>query len=582
MENEEATEFTKTIQSLLERVALLELVVGKIAQRNNVSVPSQLPAQNVATKQVIASTPVKPKTSTEIEVGQKWLSIVGIVLVFLAALFFVQFVFQFVGPVGKVLLSYLGAGVLFGFAAFTKKKYPQFSGVIGAGAWGITYLVTYALYFFPATRIVTSTPIELLLLTIVVMTLIGLALFQKSRTFVAVGLVLGFLTMILSPLSLFSIIGTVLLLGILVVIAVVLPWGDLILPATIGSYTSYLFWFSNVLGRLPAQGGGLLEKEMIGLIALVVIWIFVAVGLLLRRDKEKAMGSQADALSLILATVGTTGLGLLALHDLTLILTTPRLARAIWLLLLTGLTVGWSFIAHEYRNKQSAITAGSFISILLLIGSIAYFLPNQSSVTSLAWAGLGLATVTLSVFMKTSRLSAVGALPLIASALRFVTLDMQKNAAPLGTSHFTINLLLGIVIALVVTGSAAMIKATYFTTPNHNRSKRLPGLLLVTGLIVFYTMTAQEFSGAVPSVLWGLAGLATIVAGFLAHWKNARVIGLIALAVIVARVFIYDLGDLEPLPRVISFSILGGLLLLIGYGYNQNKEKLQKYLLEED
>jgi hypothetical protein len=506
---------------------------------------------------------------------------VGILLVFLAALFFVQYVFQFVGPVGKVSLSYLGAAVLFGIALLTKEKYPPFAGVVGAGAWAVTYLVTYAMHFFPATRLITSPLLAMLLLTLVVAALVIIALYQRTRWLVAMGLVLGFLTMILSPLSLFSIVGTVLLLGVFAVLAVKMPWGDLILPAAIGAYVSYFFWFANVLGRLPVQGGGLLEKQFLGLIALTLLWLFICAVTIWRQDEEEALGGQVDSLTLILATVSTAVLGLFALDDLVLTLTTQRLARAIWLLLLACLAAGGASLAYAYRAKRDVAVTGGISAMVLLLASIAYFLPERSSSTTLAWAVAGVIIGLGSIFIKNSWVAVLSTLPSLASAIRFLVSDLQRKPVPL-TAEFSLHLPVGLVLSLVLVGGATMLRMIDLSDIGDRRAQRLlPAILLVMSLVVFYAMTGQEFSGAVPSVLWGVAGLVMVVAGFLAHWQDARVIGLGGLAVTVGRVFVHDLQGLDALPRVISFAILGGLLLLVGYGYNRNKDKLQKYLTEE-
>lgn len=578
MEQGNENEIGKTVRSLEERVALLERVVG---MRNAAAAPtvpvSHMPSPVAASP---SSTSAKTKTSNEIEFGQKWVSVVGVVLIFLAALFFVQFVFQYMGPEGKVVVSYLVAATLFGISIATKKKYPPFSGVVAAGAWGVTYLVTYAMYFFPATRIITSTSLEMMLLVIVVGALILVALTQRSKTLVSMALVLGIFTMVLSPLSLFSIIGTVLLLAVFALIAVAMPWGDFILPAAIGAYISYFFWFSNVLGRLPAQGGGLLEKQMLGLIVLVMMWVIVAIALVLRRDEDKAMGGQADALTLILSSGATAVLGLFALKELVLVLESARIARAIWLLLLSVLLGGWSVIAYEFHKKKDMVAAGGIIAMVLLMSSIAYFLPVRSGGTALAWAAMGLIVVVIGLLTRNSGIASISTLPLVASAVRFIGSDMQKKVAVL-TPDMSINIVLGLIVSGVIIVSAALMRTLDFTSLEDKRAKKLPGVLLVVGLLVLFAVTAQELSGALPSVIWSFVALATVAAGFLGHWKDARIVGLIGLAITVLRVFIYDLSTLDALPRVISFAILGGLLLLVGYGYNHNKEKLQKYLIEE-
>lgn len=582
MESQDSSETIKLIRSLEERVSLLERVVGGLAQKTGFTAPvAAFQEQKVLTNPAVAvAVAAKPKTSTEIEVGQKWLSVVGVVLIFLAALFFVQFVFQYMGPAGKVALSYLGAAILFGIAAFTKQKYQPFAAVVSAGAWGITFLVTYAMYFFPATRLITSAPAAMFLLAVVVAALALVAFYQRSKVLVSLSLVLGVLTMVLTPLSLFSIIGTVLLLGVFVFIAITMSWGDFVLPATIGAYIAYVCWFNNVLGRLPAQGGGLMEKQMIGLAALIVMLLIIAVGLVLRRDEEKSVNGQSDVLTIILASGGTSMLGLLALKELVLTVSNIRLAVAMWLLLLSVLIGGWSVIAREFRQKKNIVISGGVITLVLLMSSLAYFFPIRSGGTVLAWAVLGLLVVLAGILRRNAFLAAFCAIPLMAGAVRFITIDMQTKTALL-TNDISISMLIGLVLAVAIIGSAALLRMTDLDTRGDKKARHLPGVLLVTGLIVIYIITAKEFSGAIPSVIWGIAGLLIILSGLLAHWKDARIVGLIGLAVTVVRVFIHDLSNLEALPRVISFAILGGLLLLVGFGYNQNKDKLQKYLVED-
>lgn len=568
-----------TNSELLRSLKLLEERVARLERGASFNPPSS-PAPAPASAPVRPTTPGKAHTSTELKIGQKWLSVVGIVLIFLAALFFVQFVFRFVGPAGKVGLSYVGAATLFGIAVFTRKKYQPFSAAVSAGAWGITFLVTYAMHFFPATRIIASTPLAMLLLMVVVGALFAVAFYQRSKILVALALLLGFLTVILSPISLFSIVGAILVLVVVAAIAVAMPWGDLIFLGSIGAYVSYFFWFSNLLGRLPAQGGGIIEKQFLALIALAIIWLITAITISLRRDEEASMDGHVDALTILGATVASAILGTVVINDLVLTLVAPRLARAIWLLLVAGLSGGWALIVYGYRPKKDAATASGIVAVVLVMTSVAYFLPERSSGTALAWAALGLIIAVTGIILRQTNLAVVSTVPLIASAVRFLASDLQKKAVPL-TDDLSLNVVLGLLLTLVIAGAAGLLRTLDLNFLGDKRARRLPGLLLAAGLTVFYGMTAQELEGALPSVLWGLAGLATVSSGFFLRWKDARLLGLLALAATVARVLIRDLSDLEALPRVISFAILGGLLLLVGYGYNRNKEKLQKYLDEE-
>ncbi len=589
MEEKNPKELRQTINQLEERISLLERVVGRISQgqtKSSAPAPAMQPApheskdETVSTTSAVQENPVeKPKKSREVEVGQKWFTIVGVVLIFLAALFFVQFVFQFVGPAGKVVLSYAGAALLFGVSMFTKKKHALFGNVVGAGAWGITYLVTYAMHFFPATRVILSTPLEMVLLLAVVGALLIAAINEKSKWLIGFGLLLGLLTMVLSPLSLFSIIGTVLMLAIATTIAVKMSWGDLILPAVIGAYVSYFAWFSDVGGRLPTQGGGLLEKEILSLIVLVVMMLVVAAGVILRRDEESKFNKHGDAITLIVTSIATAFLGLIAFENITTILTTPRIARGIWFLLLAGLTGGWAVLLYEYKERKDATAAGGVVSILLIMGAIAFFLPESSASTVIAWSALGLAITLAGMFLKKPVLAAKASIPLIGSFIRFLIIDAPKEDTYF-VPGFTLTFFTGLIVSIVLAGCGALMRTLDLSIIKDRAAKRLPGILLAAGVAIFFLIVSNEFSGAVPSVMFGVVGIAVIAGGFFTRWKDARLIGLIALGVTVVRVFFHDLGDLEALPRVISFAILGGLLLLVGYAYNQNKGKLEKYLEE--
>ncbi|PIT98379.1 MAG: hypothetical protein COT71_00950 [Candidatus Andersenbacteria bacterium CG10_big_fil_rev_8_21_14_0_10_54_11] len=570
------SEANKKIAALEERVALLERLAGSQVPAAVPSTPApapQSPPSGVGVNQPAA----KPKTSTEIEFGQKWLTVVGVVLIFLAALFFVQFVFRFVGPAGKVALSYTGAAILFAISVAARHKYGQFAAIVSAGAWGVTYLVTYAMHFIPATRIITSASLEMFLLAAVVAVLLLLALVQKSRLLIAIGLVLGYLTLIISPLSLFAIFGTCLLLAALAAVAILMPWGDLVLPAALGAYMSYLVWYGRFVGRAALQGGG--EKELVGLIALTVIWLAIAVGLVLRRDRGRAFGGAADVITLALSGGATALLGLGALQALPLLVVQPRTAAGTWLLFITGLTAGWAVIAHEYRRRAALTAASAVIVTLLVMGSISYYLAADGFGTTLAWALLGAVIAGAGLLRRQPSLATLSALPLIGSTLRYIAHDLYRfpRFVPADTS---LTLILGLFVAGVCAASAATLRQLTVSSKKDGDANLLAGLLLGVAILVVYLMSAEEFSGALPSIIWGVVGLITIAAGFMSRWKDARLLGLGALVLTVARVFVIDLSGLEALPRVISFAILGGLLLLVGYGYNHNKEKLQKYLEE--
>jgi len=57
-----------------------------------------------------------------------------------------------------------------------------------------------------------------------------------------------------------------------------------------------------------------------------------------------------------------------------------------------------------------------------------------------------------------------------------------------------------------------------------------------------------------------------------------RLCGLLLLGACVFRVFLYDLRNLETLPRIVSFIVLGLLMLAVSFIYTRYYERLKRYL----
>ncbi|MCX5905530.1 MAG: DUF2339 domain-containing protein, partial [Proteobacteria bacterium] len=73
------------------------------------------------------------------------------------------------------------------------------------------------------------------------------------------------------------------------------------------------------------------------------------------------------------------------------------------------------------------------------------------------------------------------------------------------------------------------------------------------------------------SVLWALYASLLTGAGIIKRLRGARILGILLLGATVLKVFFVDLSELETFYRIISFIVLGLLLLAVSYGYNRFK-----------
>ncbi len=83
------------------------------------------------------------------------------------------------------------------------------------------------------------------------------------------------------------------------------------------------------------------------------------------------------------------------------------------------------------------------------------------------------------------------------------------------------------------------------------------------------------------AVLWTLLGFAKVSAGLWLRMRVMRLIGFALLTLAIIKIFAIDVWDFSAFMRVISFMVLGGVLILLGLFYNKFSVVL-KNLMNED
>jgi uncharacterized membrane protein len=79
---------------------------------------------------------------------------------------------------------------------------------------------------------------------------------------------------------------------------------------------------------------------------------------------------------------------------------------------------------------------------------------------------------------------------------------------------------------------------------------------LLLGALIFH-----QVSGSVLTVAWGVEAIALLAGGFALRDRVLRLSGLALFLVCTLKLFFWDLRNLETLPRIVSFIVLGLLLV---------------------
>jgi uncharacterized membrane protein len=81
----------------------------------------------------------------------------------------------------------------------------------------------------------------------------------------------------------------------------------------------------------------------------------------------------------------------------------------------------------------------------------------------------------------------------------------------------------------------------------------------------FDSLAASTTFQSALSIVWGIAGLSAMLAGTRTARRLVWLAGAVLMAVVVAKLFLVDLGNTGTLARVVSFLGVGVLLLVVGY-----------------
>lgn len=109
-----------------------------------------------------------------------------------------------------------------------------------------------------------------------------------------------------------------------------------------------------------------------------------------------------------------------------------------------------------------------------------------------------------------------------------------------------------------------------------DRNARAVFSILATVLLT--VLLLYEVSGRLLTVAWGLEGAALLTAGFSLRERVLRLSGLLLLGVCVVKVFVYDLRELDIVFRILSFIVLGVVLLAASLIYTRFRGQLRRYL----
>jgi hypothetical protein len=128
---------------------------------------------------------------------------------------------------------------------------------------------------------------------------------------------------------------------------------------------------------------------------------------------------------------------------------------------------------------------------------------------------------------------------------------------------------------LPAAGAAACFYAGQQAQPRGSGTRLYYSLL---GTVAVTALLFERISGSMLTVAWGTEGLALLAAGFPLRDRVLRLSGLGMLLVCILKLFVYDLRLLDTLPRILSFLVLGAILVAVSWIYTRFRERVERFL----
>ncbi|MDP6524737.1 MAG: DUF2339 domain-containing protein [Kiritimatiellia bacterium] len=226
-----------------------------------------------------------------------------------------------------------------------------------------------------------------------------------------------------------------------------------------------------------------------------------------------------------------------------------------------------------------------------------YCAPLRLPVLSVLWCGMAAWLLWRFVDGKCADtgLFAVGSIFLIVALIKLISFDlaawgfcgrfiyqMEYSLAYAGARLLDY----GVIMALLFTVWWWLSSSADFKELNPSSSRKVTLLFGYSGLVLFFMYATLELNSLLywcltdfqeggVSILWAIFAICFICAGIWKGVRALRYIGLVLFCIVVGKVFLVDLSDMEMIYRVIAFMVVGVALMLGAFAYIHSSRKFE-------
>lgn len=534
-----------------------------------------------------------PQPDLESRIGSHWLNRIGIAALLIGISYFLKFAFDnnWIGPAGRVAIGVIaGIAMVVWSERFRIHGYKAFSYSLKAVGIGALYLSVWAA--FHVYSLIPSGVAFTMMLAVTAATG-AMAWSQDAQILAAFALAGGFSTPLLlstgqnREIALFSYV--VMLDLATLVLVTYKPWRRLLVMSYAGTLLLYLAWYAEFYNR-PQLGITLFfatlffaifaiaplvtlqpEDEVPLVAAIPAVLAFVNAGVYFL--ESYAMIEEVDKMYMAWFALGLAAIYIVLSRQVHARTRTPGASEILYFLHL-AVAIGFITVAIPIRLDAHWITIGWFIEAGVLLWIANRIQSDFLNAFALGALALGVARLLLIDNFQTTqlifnlRMATYSVAVVVLGAVAWYAAQRQDDSARTVAA-----------ISIVALNVLALIALTREVSDYYARQQLAayhPGISQQwrTAYIDYRRIGIErDFT---YSALWMAYGAMLMVIGFARCSAFVRWQALLLIAATIAKVFIYDVSELDRGYRIVSFMVLGVLLLAISFVYQRDWLQLGK------
>jgi uncharacterized membrane protein len=539
-ENPGSDEIKKFLISLDERISRIE-------SRLRILSAEETYAENEEVKApVIERNSLNREDNLEYRIGQFWFAKVGIVVLIIGFAFLLTLPFENSPSIFPIVLGYFFSAGLILLSQYLRKNFPHITGFILGGGFVLSFFTTLRLYYFSSNPFVTNLGLEILLLVIVSGLMLFYSVRKRSVYLAAVCLTLAYLTAMVSDQPYFIFAMLVLLSAFTVYFTQKFGWKYLIVYGIIITYSIHLLWFFNN----PLLGKPLQPVSSPGINAIILL-IYASVFYMGNILRDKPIPEDINVISVTaLNTAGAYSVFLL------ITLTTIHSYVGFYHLLASVLFLTFSIIFWIREQSRFSTFILAMCGYLALSVAIVIQFPVPNFFIWLCWQSL--LVVSTAVWFRSKFIVLANFIIYLIVLIAYLAVEGKIDAVSISY------------------GIVALLSARVLNWKKDRlelRTEYMRNSYLIIALLIIPYALYNFIPGGLVAISWVALAFLYYILSLLLKNKKYRWMAILTLLLTVVYVFILGITSEDFTYKIISFLVLGVVLVAVSLIYARVRTK---------